>query len=277
MPRPFASLESSAERPHLTGPQQAAVAKLAYAAGRPDTIALLCGPAGVGKTTVLRVAATEGLPQPHAAGCGKSPSWPFSTKSTAGNAKGFLDRQPPHAAAVELNHGLLARVVSWSDVRGDRGALPFSRGQAVDGAEDPVLGVLFVDDAHRASTPELAEAVDRWRHRHEGIAIVLAGEGRLLTLVAGDPRLEQSVRLRATLPPFTLAETRQLLAPALPDDGGNDSEDVIRTIHEIAGGVPAVAMRLAEMVAMLAAAAPEQALVADHVETIHRRLCLGAA
>ena len=236
MPRPFAPLTSSTEQPPLTGSQAAAVAKLAYAAGRPDAITLLCGPAGVGKTTVLRVAAADGLPQSHS-----------------------------------------VRLVSWSDVRGDRGDLPFSLGQAVDEDEGPVLGVLLVDDAHRASTPELAEAVDRWRRRHEGIAIVLAGEGRLLTLVAGDARLEQSVRLRATLPPFTLAETRRLLAPALPDATGTDAEEVIRTIHEIAGGVPAVAMRLAEMTAMLARAELGHGLVADDVETIHRRLCLTAA
>lgn len=236
MPRPFTSPEPSSELPCLTGPQSAAVAKLAYATGRPDAITLLCGPAGVGKTTVLRAAASYGLPQPQS-----------------------------------------VRLVSWSDVRGDHDALPIPRAQAADEAVAPALDTLLVDDAHRASVSELAEAVDRWRHCHEGIAIVLAGEGRLLTLVAGDARLEQAVCLRATLPPFTLAETRRLLATTLPDADGADAGEVIRTIHEVSGGVPAVAMRLAEMTAMLVHATSGHRLVADDVETIHRRLCLGAA
>ena len=60
-------------------------------------------------------------------------------------------------------------------------------------------------------------------------------------------------------------------------EGPIDDEAVIRTIHEIAGGVPAIAVRLAEMIAMLAAADPRRALTPDDVEAIHRRLSLSAA
>ena len=40
--------------PELTPRQEAALAKLAYAAEQPGALAVLCGPDGVGKTTVLR-------------------------------------------------------------------------------------------------------------------------------------------------------------------------------------------------------------------------------
>ena len=237
MSRSTATRQSSAERPSLTGPQEAAVAKLAYAAGQPKSLALLCGPAGVGKTTVLSVIATDPL---------------------------------PHGQAIQL--------ISWADIRADRGDLAAGRGQAAASDDGSAPDVLLIDDAHRAVAHELVEFVEWCRRRHERIAIVLAGEGRLLSIVASDVRLEQSVRLRATLPTFTLDESRRLLAQALPVGVAKaDGEDVIRTIHEIAGGVPAMSVRLAEMAAMLATADPRRRLIPDDVETIHRRLSLTAA
>ena len=241
MSRSVALFHDSVERPHLTGPQAAAVARLVYAVGQPGAVALLCGPAGVGKTTVLRAVAADGLPRSQ-----------------------------------------IVRSVSWPDMRCDRGDRTGIRGEPVVGSEGSFPHVLLVDDAHRATTHGLAEVVEQWQRRREGIAIVLAGEGRLLTLVAGDARLEQSVRLRATLPPFTLAESRRLLAAVAPlasagESAGEDAGEVIRTIHEIAGGVPAIAIRLAEMAALLADAEPRRRLNPDDIETIHRRLCLNAA
>ncbi len=241
MLREAATRQPSEDRSHLTGPQRAAVAKVAYTAGQRDAITLLCGPGGVGKTTVLRVAVNEVLPQ-----------------------------------------GQSVRQVSWTarraDHRGFHGEFADCHGPTAETDGSCVPSVLFVDNAHRASAHELSEFVERWRHRHQGTAIVLAGEGRLLSLVAGDARLEQSVRLRATLPPFTLAESCRLLAAALAIDAADEADEaVLRTIHEIAGGVPAAAMRLAEMTAMLAASDPGRRLTPEDVETIHRRLSLNAA
>ena len=86
------------------------------------------------------------------------------------------------------------------------------------------------------------------------------------------------MRLRATVPTFTLAESRRVFGPPLAFNAAEAAgEAVIRTIHEIAGGVPAIAVRLAEMLAMLAAADPRRDLTPDDVEAIHRRLSLSAA
>ncbi len=229
--------QPSPEFPPLTGPQEAAAAKLAYVADQPGAIALLCGPAGVGKTTVLRLVAADGLP--------KSQS---------------------------------IRLMSWADIRADRGDLAAGGMRAAASDDDSFPHVLLIDDAHRAAAAELVDFVEWCRRRHERIAIVLAGEGRLLSLVASDARLEQSVRLRATVPTFTLAESRRFLGSMLAfNAAAADGEAVIRTIHEIAGGVPAIAVRLAEMIDMLAAADPRRDLTPDDVEAIHRRLSLSAA
>jgi hypothetical protein len=153
---------------------------------------------------------------------------------------------------------------------------------ARDGVPPPAdapEGIVFVDDAHLVEAGELAAMVGTWRRRSPTGGLVLAGEGRLLTLVARDERLEQAVALRAVLGPFTLAESTAALAPLLaaavhvPDD----QMALVRTIHEIAGGIPAEVARLASFVRDVAAAAPGGRLTPNDVEAVHRRLSPRAA
>ena len=106
---------------------------------------------------------------------------------------------------------------------------------------------------------------------------MLAGEGRLLSLLAADARLERAVRLRAVLPPFTLEETRRLLDGRLGGSGATATPEAIRTIHEIAAGIPTAALRLADIAALMVADAPGAGILPDTVEAIHRRLGLTAA
>ena len=66
-----------------------------------------------------------------------------------------------------------------------------------------------------------------------------------------------------------------LLAAAVhvPDD----QMALVRTIHEIAGGIPAEVARLASFVRDVAAAAPGGRLTPNDVEAVHRRLSPRAA
>ena len=152
---------------------------------------------------------------------------------------------------------------------------------ARDGVPPPAHapeGILFVDDAHLLEAGELAAMVGTWRRRSPTGGLVLAGEGRLLTLVARDERLEQAVALRAVLGPFTLAESAAALTPLLAAAGEPDHQmALVRTIHEIAGGIPAEVARLASFVRDVAAAAPGGRLTPDDVEAVHRRLSPRAA
>ena len=55
------------------------------------------------------------------------------------------------------------------------------------------------------------------------------------------------------------------------------SDATVRVIHEIAAGIPAEVVRLAELFRAIAAATPTGRLTPDDVESLHRRLSLQAA
>ena len=169
--------------------------------------------------------------------------------------------------------------VAASRSRAGLAALCCTARDCVPPPADEPEGIVFVDDAHLVEAGELAAMVGTWRRRSPTGGLVLAGEGRLLTLVARDERLEQAVALRAVLGPFTLAESTAALTPLLaaavhvPDD----QMALVRTIHEIAGGIPAEVARLASFVRDVAAAAPGGRLTPNDVEAVHRRLSPRAA
>lgn len=209
----------------LSTAQQAAVAKLAYAVETADSLAVLCGAAGTGKSLVLEA----------------------------------LARSP---------------ALRGRRVRHDR--FPESRGLPVAGAN--AADVVLVDDAHLAEDGELARCVDAWRAAAPAAAVVLAGQGRLLTLLSRDARLASGVRMRVTVPPFSLAETRLLVA-ARAGAGGlpGDDQHVATTIHDIAGGIPARIVQMADLARVVAESKGGQPLTVDDIETIHRRLAINAA
>ena len=206
----------------LTDAQRAAVAKLACGCEQAGGVALLCGPGGVGKTTVLEVL-TAAIGARRSVGLGDATHWAEAT------------------------------------------ALP---------------EVVVVDDAHQADEATLGRLLQRCRDRRPAAGLVLAGEGRLFTLMTRDTRLEQAVRIRVALPAFTAAETRRLLEATLAGVAGRPvavQDAPARTVHEIAAGAPAAVIRLAELAGVLAASRPDGGLSVDDVEAIHGRLSPAAA
>jgi len=139
--------------------------------------------------------------------------------------------------------------------------------------------LVILDDAHDAADGALSRIVAEIRRRNAAARIVLAGRGRLFTLLARDPALESRVMLRAILRPFTAGESARLVSAVC--GRGNEPPDalagVAATIHEIAGGLPAGVIRLAEWSLLVLGSRPEQPLVAADIEALHRRLALSAA
>jgi hypothetical protein len=142
--------------------------------------------------------------------------------------------------------------------------------EVVDGGHGELPDVVLADDAHLATADGLARLLDRCLARRPATAMVLAGEGRLLTLVSRDGRLEAAISLRAALRPCSLDETRMVVA-ALARTASFD-DGALNAIHEIAAGIPAAVRRLVELADIVAAANPESRIDTREVEAIHRRL-----
>jgi len=140
--------------------------------------------------------------------------------------------------------------------------------------------VLLVDAADAARDPselrQLAAGSGRDRHAASHRCVILAGAGRLLTLVARDAQLREAVRLRGVLRPWRFeethryAQTRPTVAEAL--DG-----EAMRTLHELAAGVPRMVVRLLETAAVVLRGHPGRRLMAADIESFHRRLFIDAA
>jgi len=148
-----------------------------------------------------------------------------------------------------------------------------------DDADDaPLPDIVLADDAHACDGTMIQRLFDRCRRRRSEASLVLAGHGRLLSLIARDANLERAVLLRAVLRPFSLTETRRVLdARFARPDGTCSGEAVAHAIHELAAGIPATVVRLAELVGVIAADRPGGSLSVRDVEAIHRRLCIRAA
>lgn len=147
-----------------------------------------------------------------------------------------------------------------------------------DAVDAPLPDVVLADDAHACDGTMIHRLLDRCRRRRPSASLVLAGHGRLLSLLARDPGLERAVLLRAVLRPFSITETRRVLETLLarPADAHLD-EAVAHVIHELAAGIPAAVTRLAELIGVVAAGRPDGSLSARDIEAIQRRLCLRAA
>lgn len=206
----------------LTPSQQAAGAKIAAAVDRAGGVAVLCGPQGVGKTTVLAAVAA---------------------------------REQHRGRTVECRD-----LLDWL-----RSAAPWP-GDLPD--------IVVADAAHRAVDADLSRILAACRHRASPACLVLAGEGRLLTLIGRDTAVERAIHLRATLRPLSLDESNLVVVPVLTAAGIDDAtaENLVAVIHEIGAGIPAAMLRLADLATVVASSRPDRSLTHRDIEAIHRRL-----
>lgn len=148
-----------------------------------------------------------------------------------------------------------------------------------DGAPVHPADLLIADDAHAATADTLGRFVRLVRTRDPATRLVLAGRGRLFTLLSRDVGLESLVTLRAILHPFSPEQTAAVLsttcaAAGVPPDALAECAD---TIHEIAGGIPATIVALARVALVIRSSDPARRLVGEDIELLHRRVSLDAA
>ncbi len=172
------------------------------------------------------------------------------------------------AARTLESAGRACRIVSWRSLR--------------EAALGDCPDVLLVDAVDDAADGELATLLNHCWAANPQTRIILAGAGRLLTLIARDARLERCMGLRAVLTPCSRGETQRLVADRLAtsqDPGGEVTTvaAVADTIHEITGGIPADVERLASLAALIAADRSTTRLTPEVIERVHGRLMVTAA
>lgn len=141
---------------------------------------------------------------------------------------------------------------------------------AAIGRGEPIGETILVDDVHLAASDDLAAIAAAAPPQGAGArCVVLAGRGRLLTLVGRDSRIAPRVRLRAIVPPLAPADTARIVESRL----GRSTPELVRTIHEITAGIPAALNRLLDLATLIEGRTPTPA----DIETIHRRLELQGA
>lgn len=175
----------------------------------------------------------------------------------------------PRGTGTSLVLARLAAHVAAEGLRIEQRSIRGWQSEA-DDERRPLADVVVADDAHLASPDALATLLDRCRDRRPVAALVLAGQGRLLTLLARDSRLESAVTLRATLRPCGLDESRTIMS-ALARTATFD-DDAVDAIHEIAAGIPAAIGRLVALADIVAATRGDPRVAGTDVEEIHRRL-----
>ena len=176
------------------------------------------------------------------------------------------------AELEQAGHPVLWRSVR-SLTRADYPALASS--QAVDAALAPVV---LIDDAHAAAEGVLTACVQQCGEVIPTVSVVLAGRGRLLTLLARERDLGERIKLRAVLRAWTRDETEEMVASRLAAAGIDQFEaGVPSVIHAIAAGIPQAIGQLLETVLLVAATQPEHRLRCEDIERMHERLSLAAA
>jgi type II secretory pathway predicted ATPase ExeA len=229
----------------LSGSQQAALARVLYAVRQQQGLAVLCGPGGTGLSRVLDSLASEfeagGLEVIRVNGCDL-----LADLERDGGKRTAAQTLP---LATERTHGAWAGEV-----------------------------VLLVDDAHVSDAGCLADFVAAILAAVPSAGVVLAGRGRLLTLLACEQPLQEQVLLRAVLPPWSLSETAAFARMRFAAAGVAVSDQaMLTTIHEIAAGIPRAIVRLVETAILVAESHPAYVLRTADIEQMHDRLSLAVA
>lgn len=170
--------------------------------------------------------------------------------------------------------GHSVRLLSGRNLTGaDCSAWPSSF--TVDSVLPPVV---LLDDAHVVAAGVLTASLHQFGELIPTASVVLAGRGRLLTLLARERDLGERIRLRAVLRAWTIGETEEMVASRLAAAGVDQYEaDVPPLIHAIAAGIPQAISHLLETVLLVAKSQPQHRLRCEDIERMHERLSLAAA
>ncbi len=210
----------------LTPKHQEALSSLEYGISRRKGVTVVLGPAGTGKTTLIRAALAR-LNDGHAECVYVSNPTLRRDEFVETLARGFnLSRDAARSKATllsELEQHLRARLATGS------------------------ISALIVDEAQALSDELLEEVrllVNLETETEKLLPVVLVGQAELADRLAQPScaALKQRIALRCQLMPLTASETAQYIATRLRIAGGNPGQsftrEAIDAIHQRSGGTP---------------------------------------
>ena len=237
---------------------QSALLKLRYAVENHRGGALLCGPAGTGKTFLLSML-RQSLDESYAP---------------------FIHLVYPQMTPAEL----LACLADEFDGGGNDGmamqdSIRRIQGVLRDNAEKGRHAVVVIDEAHLLENSQMLESLRMLLNLgpdgRAGMTLILVGQPGLLPLLDRTPQLEERLDVKCLLRPFTVNETGQYVNHRLQVAGVQRAivaADAVPTLFELTRGVARQINRLVDLALLVGFAEEQYTLSAAHFEAVCREL-----
>lgn len=239
---------------------QSAMLKLRYVIENRRGAALLSGPAGVGKSMLIRslfsVLPENVQPRTHIV----FPRMP-GEQLLAYIADELTGRQPTH----QVNSSQQSVHVIQSMLKDNMAANQHA--------------VLAIDESQVLLEPDTLEMVRLLLNFEfqEGPAmtLLLIGQGAILPAVERTPSLEERLAVKCILRAFTIEETASYIGHRLQAAGGVHSifsNDAMDAIHQHSGGIPRRINRLCELALLVGYAEQRDVIDVDQIEGVSEEL-----
>ncbi|RPI85937.1 MAG: AAA family ATPase [Planctomycetaceae bacterium] len=237
--------------------QEEALLRLQYVIEQRKGAALLVGETGVGKSLLTRLLATRL----------EATQFPFVNV--------LFPQMAPHELlaylAVEL--GADPRSVESSDVGMDRVIREIER-QLDYCARQDRAPVLVIDEAHLIEHPSVFQTLRVLLNvQPQGVSpltLLFVGQPELAPQIARVAPLHDRIAARCVLQSFDSLQTRAYVAHRLDIAGATRAlftEEALRGVHELSGGVPRRINRLCDLALLLGFADDSSQVTAAHLET----------
>ncbi len=238
---------------------QSASLKMRYVIENQRGAALLSGPAGVGKSMLLRslfqVLPEHVAPRTHIV----FPRMP-GDQLLSYIADELIGRSPQEAAttAQQSVHSIQEGLTN----------------NALDGRH----AVLAIDEAHlfESDTWELVRLLLNFEtEKGPALTLLFIGQGEMIPAIERVPSLEERLAVKCILRAFTLEETASYIGHRLQAAGGEHSiftNEAMDTIHHLSGGVPRRINRLCELALLVGYAEQRESIDVEQVEGVAEEL-----
>ena len=241
-------------------PHQSAMLKLRYVIENRRGAALLSGPAGVGKSMLIR-SLFRVLPE-----------------SIAPRTHIVFPRMPGDQLLAYISDELTGRQPT-DLVPTAQQSVHRIQASLAQNAESGRHAVVAIDESQVLLDPDTLELVRLMLNfeteEGPGLTLLLIGQGAMLPAIERVPSLEERLAVKCILRAFTLEETASYIGHRLEAAGGAHTvftNEAMDAIHHLSGGIPRRINRLCELALLVGFAEQREAIDAEQVEGVSEEL-----